>query len=148
MENTDQILDAPQVENMRLQYAGFWIRTGAYLIDTIIIYAVNFVIGYGLSDLLYEVPALITVIGLGVGICYFAFMESSQYQATLGKMAVGIKVGDQDGDQIGIANAIGRYFGKMISGLLLGIGFMMVGWDEKCQGIHDNLANTYVFYSR
>ena len=146
MENTDQILDAPQVERVRLQYAGFWIRTGAYLIDGVIVSVVGFVIGVAMAD-----PALAilgSVINVLIGISYFALMESSVYQATLGKMAVGIKVGDSGGHQISILNAIGRYFAKIISALLLFIGFLMVGWDEKHQGIHDKLADTYVFYGK
>jgi len=146
MENTDHILDAPQLETIRLEYAGFWIRTAAYIIDTIIMYAVAFVVALAIGDLASE--AIGTIINLLIGACYFAGMESSTYQATPGKMAVGIKVGDRNGDPMGVLNAIGRYFGKLISALLLCIGFMMVGWDEKKQGIHDKLADTYVFYRK
>lgn len=140
MEN--QILDAPQVETSELHYAGFWIRVGAYLIDFVLLYIVNFIIALALSDS----PVLATILNLIVGVCYFGFLESSEHQATLGKMAVGIKVGDNRGNQISFMNAMGRYFAKIISALLLCIGFMMVGWDEKNQGIHDKLADTYVFY--
>jgi uncharacterized RDD family membrane protein YckC len=146
VEHTDQILDAPQVERVRLQYAGFWIRTGAYLIDAVILSVVGFVIGFAMAD--PSLAILGSVINVVIGICYFALMESSVYQGTLGKMAVGIKVGDSGGDQISILNAIGRYFAKIISALLLCIGFLMVGWDEKNQGIHDKLADTYVFYGK
>jgi uncharacterized RDD family membrane protein YckC len=146
MENTDQILDAPQMETIRLEYAGFWIRTGAYLIDSIILYVVAFVVGLAMADLASE--AIAGVINLVIAASYFSVMEASGYQATLGKMAVGIKVGDHNGNPIGVLNSIGRYFGKFISALLLCIGFMMVGWDERNQGIHDKLANTFVFYSK
>ena len=146
MENTDQILDAPQMETIRLEYAGFWIRTGAYIIDSIILYVVAFVIGLTMADL--ASVAIAWVINLVIPITYFTVMEASGYQATLGKMAVGIKVGDHNGNPIGVLNSIGRYFGKVISALLLCIGFMMVGWDERKQGIHDKLANTYVFFNR
>jgi uncharacterized RDD family membrane protein YckC len=142
MENTDQILDAPQVETAMKEYAGFWIRTGAYLIDLVIMYAVNFVIMLAMAG----TEPWGSIVNLLIGVAYFGFMESSEHQATLGKMAVGIKVGDRNGDQISFGNAIGRYFAKIISALLLCIGFMMVGWDEKKQGIHDKLADTYVFY--
>jgi uncharacterized RDD family membrane protein YckC len=145
MENTDQILDAPQTEKIRLQYAGFWIRTGAYFIDAIVLYAVTFVLGFLIGDLGLN-PAIGGIISLLIAILYFSLMEASEHQATLGKMAVGIRVGDRNGDQISVLNAIGRYFAKMISALLLCIGFMMVGWDERNQGIHDKLADTYVFY--
>jgi uncharacterized RDD family membrane protein YckC len=146
VENIDQILDAPEEKGIRLQYAGFWVRTGAYLIDGIILYAVGFVLSFVLGDL--GVGAVGAIINTLIGVGYFAVMESSVYQATPGKMAVGVKVGDQGGGQISLMNAIGRYFAKIISAILLCIGFMMVGWDEKNQGLHDKLADTLVFYQQ
>ena len=140
MENIDQILDAPQAQDIRLNYAGFWIRTGAYLIDIMVMIPVTLVINLVVGD------PMGGFINLLIGIAYYGLMESSGYQATLGKMAVGIKVGDMDGDQISIANAIGRYFAKIVSALVLCIGFMMVGWDEREQGLHDKMAGTTVFY--
>ena len=140
MENIDQILDAPHVQDVRLNYAGFWIRTGAYIIDILVMIPVSLVMTFVVGD------PMGSFINLLIGIAYYALMESSSYQATLGKMAVGIKVGDMDGDQISVANAIGRYFAKIISALLMLIGFMMVGWDEKKQGLHDKMAGTTVFY--
>jgi uncharacterized RDD family membrane protein YckC len=144
MENTDQILDAPAVESTRLQYAGFWIRFGAYFIDGVLLFVVNFVIGLALA----QVPLLGSLISLVIGVCYFGFMESSDGQATLGKMAVGIKVGDDTGGPITFMNALGRYLGKIVSALLLCIGFLMVAWDEKNQGLHDKMAGTYVFHAK
>ena len=144
MENTDQILDAPAVESTRLQYAGFWIRFGAYFIDFVLLLVVNFVIGLVLA----KAPLLGSLVGLILGICYFGFMESSDNQATLGKMAVGIKVGDETGGPITFMNALGRYLGKIVSALLLCIGFLMVAWDEKKQGLHDKMAGTYVFHAK
>lgn len=140
MENIDQILDAPQAQDIRLNYAGFWIRTGAYLIDILVMIPVTLVINLAVGD------PMGGFINLLIGVAYYGLMESSSYQATLGKMAVGIKVGDMDGDQISVANAIGRYFAKIVSALVLLIGFMMVGWDERKQGLHDKMAGTTVFY--
>ena len=145
MENFDQILDAPVSDEKRLQYAGFWIRTGAYLLDALLLGIVNVVLTMLLAA---DAQLLSSGISLVLGVTYFSFMESSNNQATLGKMAVGIKVGDQKGEQLSFSNAMGRYFGKILSTLTLCIGFMMVGWDPKNQGLHDKLANTYVFYSR
>ncbi|MBT1698703.1 RDD family protein [Fulvivirgaceae bacterium PWU4] len=144
MENTDQILDAPTVESTRLQYAGFGIRFGAYIIDFVLLFVVNFVIGLALA----QVPLLGSLISLVIGVCYFGYMESSDGQATLGKMAVGIKVGDENGGPITFMNALGRYLGKIVSALLLCIGFLMVAWDEKKQGLHDKMAGTYVFHAK
>jgi uncharacterized RDD family membrane protein YckC len=75
---------------------------------------------------------------------YFALMESSAKQATLGKMALGIKVTDMMGNRISFGRATGRYFGKIISGLILYIGFIMAGFTEKKQALHDIMASCLV----
>jgi uncharacterized RDD family membrane protein YckC len=73
-------------------------------------------------------------------------MESSSRQATLGKMAVGIKVGNEQGQRISPANALGRVASKILSGLILYIGYIMVGFDARKQGLHDKIASTVVYY--
>ncbi len=75
---------------------------------------------------------------------YFSLMESSKYQATLGKMAVSVKVTDLEGNRICFARATGRYFGKILSGMILMIGYIMAGFTQKKQALHDMLANTLV----
>ena len=75
---------------------------------------------------------------------YEAALESSSYQATLGKMIFGMKVTDLAGNRISFARATGRHFAKLISGLVLCIGFIMVGFTERKQGLHDLLAGTLV----
>ena len=75
---------------------------------------------------------------------YEAFMLSSQYQATLGKMIFGMKVTDLYGNRISFARATGRHFAKWLSGMILGIGYIMVGFTERKQGLHDMLAGTLV----
>jgi uncharacterized RDD family membrane protein YckC len=144
----EQILDAPSHVGKKLNYAGFWIRVAAYFIDAILLWIVNVPIGLLLiDDFSFTQPSLpFQLFSLALGIVYFTAMESSSLQATLGKMAVRIKVGNISGEQISFPNALGRYFGKILSGLILCIGFMMVGWDSKKQGLHDKLADTYVYY--
>lgn len=71
-------------------------------------------------------------------------MESSAKQATLGKMALGIVVTDLEGARIGFGRATGRYFAKILSGLILGIGFLMAAFTERKQGLHDIIAGTLV----
>jgi uncharacterized RDD family membrane protein YckC len=75
---------------------------------------------------------------------YFAFMESSSRQATLGKMAIGVRVTDLDGRPVSFARATGRYFAKILSNLTLGIGHLMVAFTERKQGLHDMVAGTLV----
>lgn len=143
----DQILDAPQSENRIFNYAGFWIRVGAALIDGVILGVINVVISflYLGSYSIYQSDTLLSVISWILGILYYTMMESSERQATLGKIAVGIKVGDAYGNKISFANALGRYFAKLISAIILGIGYLMVAWDDRKQGLHDKIADTYVF---
>src|SRR5208282_6521696 len=75
---------------------------------------------------------------------YEALMESSSYQATLGKMIFGMKVTDLYGNRISFGRATGRHFAKILSGMILCIGFIMVGLTERKQGLHDLLAGTLV----
>ncbi|MBN1594114.1 MAG: RDD family protein [Candidatus Coatesbacteria bacterium] len=75
---------------------------------------------------------------------YFAFMESSHLQATIGKMAMGSIVTDLEGDRISFLRATGRYFGKIVSHIILMIGFLMAGFTARKQALHDMLAGCLV----
>jgi len=75
---------------------------------------------------------------------YFAGMESSPFRATFGKMALGLYVTNQNGERIDFGQATGRYFGKILSGLILGVGYLMAGFTEKHQALHDKLSNSLV----
>jgi uncharacterized RDD family membrane protein YckC len=149
-----------------VQYAGFWRRFVAYLIDSIIISVVSCIvfipifavlgIGIGLSGMENEEAAgfiLAPLIGyiLFAGLVlaaaewlYFALMESSNRMATLGKMAIGIKVTDLSGNRISFGRATGRYFGKILSGMIFMIGYIMAGFTEKKQALHDMIASCLV----
>jgi uncharacterized RDD family membrane protein YckC len=135
-----------------MSYAGFWKRFAAAVIDAIVTTIGGLVIGFvfgmvmvagGASD-----PAILNGLGniLGIILCwiYFAAMESAPSQGTLGKMALGIKVTDLDGNKIGFGKATGRHFGKILSGIILGIGFIMVAFTQKKQGLHDIMAGCLV----
>lgn len=87
---------------------------------------------------------LLTLINLAVAWLYRALMESSSQQATLGKMAIGIKVTDIDGRRIGFWRATGRHFAQFLSSITLGIGFIMAGFTKRRQALHDKLAGTLV----
>jgi uncharacterized RDD family membrane protein YckC len=118
-------------------YAGFWKRLGAIIIDGLIVGAANsilFVVSWGLFTPIFFITEWL----------YFALMESSTKQATLGKMALGIVVTDMDGKRLSFGRATGRYFGKIVSGIILCIGFIMIAFTEKKQGLHDMMANTLV----
>jgi uncharacterized RDD family membrane protein YckC len=124
-------------ENVFYGYAGFWKRFIAILIDSIMINIILLIITS--SDMAHY-PYL----NLVVNWLYFALLESSAKQATVGKMALGIKVTDLHGERLNFARATGRYFSKIISGLTFGIGFLMAGFTEKKQALHDMIARTLV----
>lgn len=145
------ILDAPVATEQKLEYAGFWIRVVAYIIDSIVLTVVLGVIGFALVGAAIASESFGLLIGIYlfyfvVVFAYFTVMESSSRQATLGKMAVGIKVGNELGQRISPANALGRMASKILSGLILYIGYIMVGFDVRKQGLHDKIAGTVVYY--
>lgn len=136
-------------------YAGFWLRVVAYIIDAIILGIVGFVIGmvFGvgavstgtdISDPTGGGSMLLNLISIVIGVAYFAAMESSSWQATVGKKALGLVVTDLNGQRISVGKAILRYIGKIISALILLIGFIMVAFTERKQGLHDMIAGTLV----
>lgn len=85
------------------------------------------------------------VAGIVAGWLYYALMESSPKQATLGKMACGFVVTNLEGGRISFGQATGRYFGMIISFLILGIGFLMCSWTERRQCLHDLFAGCLMF---
>jgi len=138
---------------------GFWIRVVATIIDSIILRVVVAPVsmifgGLGLAGGM--LPGIhhggLALLGGGVTVVlvlfgswlYEAFMESSSYQATLGKMIFGMKVTDLNGNRISFERATGRHFAKWLSGLVLCIGYIMVGFTERKQGLHDLIAGTLV----
>jgi len=114
-------------------------------------YLVGLVVGFGLSAGegaagMMAAPTVGGLTGIIVGWLYFALQECSAQQATLGKRALGIKVTDANGLRIGFGRATGRFFGKILSGLIFAIGFMLAGWTERKQALHDMLAGTLVVF--
>lgn len=140
-----------QFENSK-HYAGFWKRFAASIIDGIIVLVSNFLIGFVFGFILVasktldleDMEILGNIIGIVTNWLYFSVMESSPTQATLGKIALGIKVTDLNGERISFGNATGRHFGKVISACIFLIGFLMVGFTEKKQGLHDMMAGCLV----
>jgi uncharacterized RDD family membrane protein YckC len=137
-----------------MNFGGFWIRVLAYIIDIIPLLIIGFVLALlSGEDLINTDPSaplysFTDLVGLIVGIAYFVGFESSAYRATPGKMALGLIVVDTDGRRISPARAFGRYFAKILSGLILLIGYIMVGFTERKQGLHDMIAGTLVVYGK
>ena len=84
------------------------------------------------------------LVSLVVTWLYFALMESSARGATVGKMAVGLRVVTEQGDRLSFLNATGRFFAKLISAIILCIGFLMVVFTDRKRGLHDMIASTLV----
>ena len=78
---------------------------------------------------------------------YVALMESSGSQATVGKMALSLRVTDISGERLTFGRASGRHFAKFVSGIIFLVGFMMAGWTSKKQALHDMMAQTLVVRS-
>ncbi|MBC7126339.1 MAG: RDD family protein [Bacteroidales bacterium] len=152
-----------------LKYAGFWWRFLAFILDAIIIGVIQWIIvipvlaliGFSAasaaSNGMNETEA-IGMVGAIVGTAminylalivlmwlYFAIMESSKFQGTVGKIAIGLVVTDMEGNRISFARATGRYFGKILSHLIFMIGFILAGFTQKKQALHDMLAGTLVW---
>ena len=89
-------------------------------------------------------PGLVNLVGLLVPIAYYALLESSPWQATVGKRVCRLRVTRLDGRRISLPRALGRYLGKFVSAFILGIGFLMVAWTQRKQGLHDLMADTLV----
>ena len=151
----DQILDLPSTGRRALNYAGFWIRFAAYFIDYIVlsIFSWALMAMFGISAFLdpnnidFSLLIGVYLVIFVIATLYYVLMESSATQGTLGKMAVGIKIGKENGERITPLNALGRLFSKIPSALILYIGFIMAGFDSKKQALHDKIAGTYVFYN-
>jgi uncharacterized RDD family membrane protein YckC len=128
---------APAAAAVVETYGGFWKRVAALLIDSVVISFASGVIsaatiGVGTISI-FVLPWL-----------YEALMLSSEKQATLGKMALGIAVTDLNGGRLTFGRATGRHFAKWISALILGIGFVMAAFTERKQALHDLIAETLV----
>lgn len=138
------LLDQTFVKSEPTNYAGFWIRFGAAFIDALITTAAGFIILYATGGSFANQSPIHNLINLVLGWVYAAAMESSDRQATLGKMAVGIKVTDMNGERISFGKATGRHFAKIISAIILLIGYIMAAFDSKKQALHDKMAGTLV----
>jgi uncharacterized RDD family membrane protein YckC len=86
----------------------------------------------------------VAVIQLVIYWLYFAIMESSHFQGTVGKIVLGMKVVDLQGNKISFLKATGRSFGKYLSSIILLIGYIMAAFTEKKQALHDMIAGCLV----
>lgn len=140
-----------------MTYARFWQRFAAAIIDKLItgafagIYAALggwfYAFGTGTAGTFLVGDALFTIVVIGFLICFFSFdwlyyaiLESSNLQATLGKLALGIRVTDLEGNRISFGRASGRHFAKIISRMTAYIGYVLAAFTERKQALHDLIA--------
>ncbi|MEP6881521.1 MAG: RDD family protein [Dokdonella sp.] len=139
-------------------HAGFWRRVAAYMLDSLIVSVVMLVVfgligvaaaalatsdHAGIAGLLIFIGYVLLIVGVWL---YFAKCESGPAQATPGKRVMGIKVTDDKGQRIGFGRATGRFFGKIISGMIMNIGYMMAGFTGRKQALHDLMAGCCVVF--
>jgi uncharacterized RDD family membrane protein YckC len=148
-----------------VRYAGFWKRFAAHLIDSMVLGIVSLIVlvpaivvlGFQATMVDQETPEpppgmmiallgyLVVIVFLVVAVwLYYALMESSSRGATLGKLALGIRVTDIQGNRISFGRATGRYFAKIFSGLTFSIGYLMAGFTQQKQALHDMIAGCLV----
>lgn len=130
-----------------IEYAGFWNRFGAFVIDFIVLVVLLGLIKVLLLLTFSEGVAELVVDSFGVWVVpwvYFAGLHSSSWQATIGKRYFRLKVVDYSEEGISFGRATGRFFARSLSALIAGIGYMMVGWTKRKQGLHDFIAKTLV----
>lgn len=136
---------------MNKNYAGFWRRFGGGALDGILISVVN----VGLSMIFVsagllnpENSEIVTSADIGVLIMLFVlnilyFVAPIEvWGGTPGMLALGMQMQDLSGQKPSMGRVIGWYFARVISGFTLGIGYLMIAWTEKKQGLHDKIAGT------
>lgn len=144
----------------RWHYGGFWIRFVAVFIDGILLQIVRIpmsllFLGSVMSPLARARPnsalpgAMLTLTFVSTLIAFlYEVIMIRYFGATIGKMAVGVRVVRTDGNGVGWGISIGRYFMKIVSGLILFIGYIMAGLDDEKRALHDRVCDTRVVYKR
>ena len=146
-----------------MQYANFWKRTAAYLVDGIIYGVISSIAGqvigliigisFGLTMSGQNEPPIAALIAsvfiafaiqLVCYVCYYVWPESSSWQATIGKKIFGLQVTDLNGQRISFWRSLGRNLGMIVSSIILCIGYLMCLWTDKKQCLHDQMANCLV----
>ena len=155
----------PEGDNVELQPAGFGLRLVAFVIDNLVLLVPMMIWSAVFQNITgsevvtlemlmeaseAELDALLdqyTLLSAGAFLIqgiYHAFLESSPWQATLGKRALGISVTDENGNRIGILRAFARHFGRLLCQITFMIGYLMILLTARGQGLHDRVAGTFV----
>ncbi|MBK6731707.1 MAG: RDD family protein [Bacteroidetes bacterium] len=136
-----QIIDSQSGQTI---YAGFLSRFVAYIIDMLMIGIARSILALIFGFSLFHPSMGIIWFGSIFGLLYFITMESSKYQATVGKLLMRIKVVNQQGVRMNLSESIIRNLSKILSAIFLLIGFLMVLLDDRKRALHDRIAGTFV----
>ncbi len=152
----------------RVQYAGFWIRFLAYLIDSVVmglgfvvvVIPIAFLLGVGslitrihreheIGDagvlVIVGLIFLVMILAVFATWLYHALMESSSWQATVGKKVLDLVVTDMEGKPVSFGRATGRHFAKIITNMIpLFIGYILAGFTERKQAVHDMISGCLI----
>jgi uncharacterized RDD family membrane protein YckC len=147
------------------RYAGFWRRFWSYVIDRFVLGVVFTPVGLlvlapllatesaGWTDTDLPAETLTAIIGAGLTVAflamlgswlYYALLQSASRQATLGQMALGIRIADLEGRRVSFGRASGRYFATVLTGLTFGLGYLLMFLTARKQTLHDLVAQTVV----
>lgn len=131
-------------DTLEHEYAGFWIRLAAYILDGIVLACVSALLDALFGAKIFKSPLWLDLTEKLIALAYYVVLTVI-YGQTLGKMAVGIRVIRQDGKpNTWGAILLREIVGKPLSFLILGIGFLMIAFDRQKRALHDRLAKTYV----
>lgn len=121
---------------------GFWLRLVAFIVDAVLI--TMFLIG--IQSYLPINPRSPAFEGVSILIfwLYFALLESSHFEGTIGKMAAHLKVTDYGGRRISFLHATARYFAGWVSATIFCVGFLIIAFTKRKQGLHDFMTRTIV----
>lgn len=137
----------PVYNEARDLYGQFWYRAAAFLVD-FALFCIPVLLIMRLFHLTWaDFPVFAGVFVLAAAF-YCVPFEASRLQATPGKWLLGLQVTDLHGGRISLRQTLIRYFGKMLSTLILGIGFQLMEWSKRRQTLHDRLAGTCVVQKR
>lgn len=146
---------AARVTKTEILYAGFWRRLLAFLIDYVLMLGVELGLLAGVylftpdtiqaigSDRVHALAEVGPVVS-AISWAYYGILESSPARGTLGKLALGLYVGDMHGDPISFRRAVYRNWLKLFSWLTLGAGFVLSGITPRKQALHDMVGGTLV----
>lgn len=156
MKNHIEQVDEGDMQEQQIEYAGFWIRVGVSLIDSVLLVAVMLplllsIYGWAYFDIAqtgsFAGPADFLITWVAPAFAVIAFWLYKQ--ATPGKMLVSVKVVDaRTGGPLSAGQSIGRYLAYFISAIPLGLGLIWIAFDSRKQGWHDKLAGTVVIRTR